>query len=115
MFVDSERRILSSPNEIKSNRSVRKISAAERQRGRIHPHQRNTDDAGDLLGANLELPEDFKAKFQETIKHDITDKCRADYRNRLKRIMKFWKEETPDMYAVGVVDVSELDQYNKSK
>ena len=91
------------------------MPAEDRTRGRIHPHQRNTDDAGDIVGANLELPEDFKAKFQETIKHDITDKCRADYRNRLKRIMKFWKEETPDMYAVGVVDVSELDQHDVSK
>ena len=83
--------------------------------GRLHPHQRDTDDGVPIIGAEFELPVDHQEMYEETLQHDMKDNCRRDYRNRHKRIMKFWKENNPDMYKAGVVEVSETDQKDKSK
>ena len=91
------------------------MPAPRRTKGRVYPHQRDTDDGVPIIGAEFELPNDYKANVQETIKHDIQDKCRLDYRHRNKRIMKFWEENNPEMYKAGVVDVSETDQHDNSK
>ena len=93
----------------------RKMAPAQGRKGRVYPHQRSTDDVGVILGAEFELPDNYKAKYQETINHDMSDTCRRDYRNRMKRIKKFLKELNPQMYTVGIVDVSKTDQHNKSK
>ena len=45
----------------------------------------------------------------------MSDKRRRVYHNRLKIIQKFWKENNPQIFSVGVVDVSKTDQKDKSK
>ena len=70
--------------------------------GRIMPHQPATDNTVAILCDNLEISNDFAAETCETEKRKMLDKNRRDYRNRIKEIIEFWKEEKPDYHLVGV-------------
>jgi hypothetical protein len=74
--------------------------------GRVHPHQRDTYDGAPTLGFNLSLPPDLNEKYDETTKHDMSDACRVNYRQRIARIIKFWKTGDPEYYTVGVCQVT---------
>ena len=83
--------------------------------GRIYLHERPTNDSVPTIGTDIPLPPDLAAKYNETIKHDMKDTCKRDYRNRMERIMKYWEENAPAFFDVGVVDVSEQDQHDPTK
>ena len=77
--------------------------APPQRHGRIHPHERDTDDAAPILGCSLELDlnEDFRSRYQETIRANMDDKARKDYRCRIQRIVKFWETECAEYYRIG--------------
>ena len=75
--------------------------------GRIRPEQRDTDDSVPILGTTLEAPIDLSTGYMNTMKLDMTDTCRKDYRNRIKRMIKYWRENCADYYQVGVRTVSQ--------
>ena len=83
--------------------------------GRIYPHQRNTNDITTTLGANLEEPSNLQEKFNETEKFSMSVACRRNYRQRIRKIIEFWKEKDPGYYQVGVRAVGEEDQANPTK
>lgn len=83
--------------------------------GRIHPHQRDTDDNIAVLGDNLEPPSNLAEKYNETIKVTMTDGCRRNYRQRLLRIVEFWRREDPEYFAVGVREVPEEEGKDETK
>ena len=87
-------------------------SSRQMQGGRIRPQQRETNDLiPKLLGADLlPLPEGLLLKVNETKKHSMKDTCRRDYRNRIKKIIDFWKVEDPQYYEIGVRNVP-TDEY----
>ena len=92
------------------------MAPARRRGGRILPHQRDTDDAARLIGADLDLRnEEFERQSNEIAELAMKTKTRKDYRCRLIRIAKFWKENCPEYYDVGVVKVSDIDLKNPSK
>ena len=83
--------------------------------GRIHPHQRDTDDNAAVLGDNLESPRDLAAKYNETMKGTMTDGCRWNYRQRILHIIEFWRQEDPEYFAVGVRQVPEEEGKDETK
>jgi hypothetical protein len=85
----------------------KKMPSTASHSGRIRPHQRDTDDAAPVLGSALAAPEGFLEKFNETNEKSMSTACRKNYRQRLARIITFWKESSPDYYAVGVREISE--------
>ena len=89
--------------------------ANRRNGGRIHVHQRETDDTVTTVGADLAMPTNLKTKYNETASLSMTDACRMDYRSRILRIIRWWKENDPGYYEVGVYDVDVEDQNEESK
>jgi len=83
--------------------------------GRIHPHQRDTNDNVTVLGDNLESPNDLAARVNETMKVTMTDGCRRNYRQRILRIIEFWRQEDPEYLAVGVRQVTEEEGTDETK
>jgi hypothetical protein len=84
-----------------------KMPSTARHSGRIRPHQRDTDDTAAVLGCTLSAPVGFLEKYNETNEKSMSVACRKNYRQRLARIIVFWKETSPEYYAVGVREVSE--------
>jgi hypothetical protein len=91
--------------------------APPQRHGRIHPHERDTDDAAPILGCSLELDlnEDFRSRYQETIRANMDDKARKDYRCRIQRIVKFWETECAEYYRIGTCSLSEGELQDESK
>ena len=57
---------------------------SNRQRGgRVHAHDRVTDDTTPIIGADLELPADHDDLVNETLTHDMDTKiiCRCYYQS----------------------------------
>ena len=77
--------------------------------GRIHPHQRETDNNAETIGENIEI-ENFETDLHETKSLEISSTTRRDYRNRIRQIIGYWERELPDYVALGVRDVSDEDQ-----
>ena len=89
----SERRLMSGVN----------IAAKHRSKGgRIHTHERDTNDSVSILGETLQAPADLQTKYNETAKLAMGDSCRRNYGQRIRKIINFWKENDSDYYAVGV-------------
>ena len=52
--------------------------------GRIYPHERcNANLSASILGENIKLPPGIEEAYHITMKFDMTDKCRKDYRARM--------------------------------
>ena len=81
------------------------MASSRPRRGRIFPHERDTDDVP-LIGENIDVPVHLIEAVLETQQHDLGEGTKRDYRNRLKTIYSFWKEHIPDYYAEGVVELS---------
>jgi hypothetical protein len=79
--------------------------------GRKHTHERDTNDAT-IIGATLDIDEAHISEVRKTNQKGMSDKCRRDYRNRIKRICKFWEEKYPEYYANGVRDLSQAEMQN---
>ena len=83
--------------------------------GRIHVHQRITDDATPIIGADLDLG-DYKQVTHQTFSKQLDIRTRKDYRLRIQRIIDYWKKECPEYIAAGgVADVSEEDLHDETK
>lgn len=90
--------------------------AARRGRGgRIRPHERDTDDATPLLGGDLAMPAGYCQQCNETVEVSMSNSGRKDYRARIVRITKYWKEKCNEYYQVGVREVGEEELGDSSK
>ena len=80
------------------------MSSRRHTGGRLFPHQRETNDGAAILGSDLaaSIGEQFHEAVQETIALGMNPKTRKDYRNRISRIIKYFKEFLPDYYRIGV-------------
>ena len=79
--------------------------------GRIRPDQRDTNDDAPKIGSHLPKIADLAEKRDRTTRCGMTDSCRRNYRCRIQAIIKFWKEEDPDYYQIGVRKVP-AEEYN---
>ena len=57
-----------------------------RQHGRIHTHQRNTNDHAELLGDAILVNDDHVEMVHTTEKLEINLKLQREYRNRISHI-----------------------------
>eukprot|EP00980_Cylindrotheca_fusiformis_P001552 scaffold350_cov133-Cylindrotheca_fusiformis.AAC.23 len=70
-----------------------------------HLSSRTVDDTTPILAtddnANDELGQNFRERLQVTLSHELTDKTRKDYRNRLQRIINYFEQNCSAYYRVG--------------
>lgn len=71
------------------------------QSGRIHLHQRNTDDASELIHANMVINAEHAAAIDETNNKEMDDKTRKEYRNRIRHIYRWWMQYYPEYFEIG--------------
>ena len=71
-------------------------------RGRIHTHQRDTNDAIIVLGDKFLVDHEHQEMVQTIEKLEINEKLQREYRNRISHIYKFLEGKYPGYYAVGV-------------
>jgi hypothetical protein len=74
-----------------------------RPSGRIHPYQRNTDDAVPIIGGGNTITAEHATAIQGTKDMLMKLKSRQSHRNRLKHIYKFWSEKYVDYYNDGTL------------
>ena len=60
-----------------------RTSGQERRGGRILPHQGDTNDNAAILGGDLAPGGDYHENYNETVKHEMSDKARKEYRCRI--------------------------------
>ena len=82
-------------------------SGSTRGQGRIHPHQRNADFSGELLGEDIDHDERYVSNVHATEQHSINYKTKRAHRNKLKQMYEFWQENFPCYYEIGVRALSE--------
>ena len=88
-------------------------SSNRAQSGRVRPHERDTNNEAPILGANVEVLEQHSSSVRETEQNDLSVKVKRDYRNRLKHMYTFWKEQYPEYYSVGVRELTEVELGDK--
>ncbi|KAL7541385.1 hypothetical protein ACHAXR_011858 [Thalassiosira sp. AJA248-18] len=85
--------------------------------GRIRPGDRDTDDITAPIAAGVGLAAADAAAIEETESKSMTDRCRKDYRNRIKRIIAWLstKEEYRECYRDGIRELSEEERTKPNK
>ena len=92
------------------------MSSSSRRTGRILPHQRDTDDAAPIIGAALDdIGDEYRERYVATLRLGMDDKTRKNYRSRIIRICKYWREKYPAYSAEGVRRISEEEANDVSK
>ena len=86
-----------------------------RQHGRIHTHQRDTNDHTELLGDAILVNDDHVEMVRTTEKLEINLKLQREYRNRISHIYKFFESKYPDYYAVGVRKITEEEKVDRDQ
>jgi len=77
--------------------------------GRIHLYQRPTNDAAPILGGDIPATAAdgvLRAKVNETMSHELAEGTKRNYRNCIKTIINYWKENFPAYYRVGVCQLT---------
>ena len=64
------------------------MSTTRQRGGRIHPHQRDTNDAAPILGENISSNGNFQEQYYEIHSVGMSDKNRKDYRARIVRTVQ---------------------------
>jgi hypothetical protein len=86
------------------------------QRGNNPRRARQTDDETPTIGGQRPHPEGYNDGLRETLRSNMNDACRRDYRNRNQRVIKFWDEHDPEYVADGgVVDLRDEDINDEDK
>lgn len=84
-------------------------------RGRICPHERDTNNDAPILGADIEVQDQHSSSVRETERHDATVKVKREHRNRIKQVYEFWKTEYPEYFSVGVTELTEAELGDEDK
>lgn len=83
--------------------------------GRIRPDERDTNDNAAILGANVIGTEAHMASLKETKKCAYNVKTLRDYRNRIKKLIDFWRTNYEGYYDVGVRKLTEEELGDEEK
>ena len=90
-------------------------STTTHQQGRIHPHQRNADFTGSLLGDEIELGDSYVSNVQATEDFKIDVKTKRTHHNQIKQYYTFLETAFPQYYEVGVRALSAEELEDKQK
>lgn len=91
------------------------MSTRQHSGGRIHPHQRNANFDGELLGDNIVLEESHIEEVQAVEQFSIDTATKKNHRNRIKNIYNYWETVFPDYFSVGVRDLTEDELQDTTK
>jgi hypothetical protein len=81
--------------------------------GRIRPHERDTNNAVPIIGANIEVTEEHRESVRTTLNNDRVEETRRDYRNRIKEICTFLQQKYHDYGdAGGIHELTEEEKMN---
>ena len=69
--------------------------------GRIRVDERVVDDESPIIGANIAVDQAHVVGIVQTEQASMSDKCRKEYRNRIKHIYRWLMETYPDYFEVG--------------
>ena len=72
-----------------------------RRSGRIRVDERVVDDESPIIGANIAVDQAYVVGIVQTEQASMSDKCRKEYRNRIKHIYRWLMEKYPDYFEVG--------------
>ena len=81
--------------------------ARGKQSGRIRVHERNVDDEAQIIGAGIQINARHTSDIIATEQSGMEDKTRREYRNRIKRMIRWWMENYPDYFEQGTRVLSE--------
>ena len=91
------------------------MSSTHHTSGRILPHQRDYDNLPNILVADKLPSADYETNLEITLCNQLTDKTLKDYRRRITRIIKYWKENHPEYYEIAHVKVDINDLIHPTK
>ena len=77
-------------------------SSTKKKGGRIHVSDRTVDDKTKIIGDDIEIEDVHTNDIIETEQSAMEDKTRREYRNRIKRIIKWIKRKYPSYYEEGI-------------
>ena len=83
--------------------------------GRIHVHQRDTDDTVPIIGADIAIKENHAAAAQTTQSKGMKDKTRKEHRNRHKHMMEFWREHYGRYFEQGTYILTDEQKADPTK
>ena len=72
------------------------VTAGSNGRGQIHPHQRNANITGTIIGDSIVLGDQYIVDVQEIEGHAIDVQKTRAHRNRIKHIYTAWEEKFPN-------------------
>ena len=76
------------------------VTAGNNGSGRIHPHQRNANFTGTIIGDHIELDAQHVERVQLTEQHSIDATTKRGHRNRIRQIYVALEEKFPEYYAL---------------
>ena len=71
---------------------TRNNSGSRGRHGRIRPHERDTNDAVPIIGEDIEVTENHKESVRTTLSNDRERMTRRNYRNRVKEMCMFLRQ-----------------------
>ena len=91
------------------------MTAGSNGQGRIHPHQRNANITGTILGDSILLDEHYIEGLQVVEAHGIEIKSKHNHHNCIKHIYTFWEEYFSECNEIGVKFLSADKLNNRTK
>ena len=97
--------------------SSRHSRSDARGSGRVFTHQRDTNDLVPILGSGLlpAIDDDINNAVHDTIAQGMNHGTRRNYRNRIARIIKHYKENFPEYYRIGVRELTTEEMADRTK
>ena len=83
--------------------------------GRIHPHQRDADFDGTLIGNGINLSKETVSGVHSTEQFTVEESTKRTHQNAIKHIYSYWEVHFPDYYAVGVCSLSKEEILDQTK
>ena len=83
--------------------------------GRIHVHQRETDDTVPIIGTDIAIKENHAAAAQTTQSKGMKDKTRKEHRNRHMHLVMFFKEHYEEYFEQGTYLLTDEQKADPTK
>ena len=89
------------------------MSSMRRRGGCILPHQRDTNNSVPIIRNELgNIGDDYRERYVTTLRLEMDDKTRRNYRARIVRICKYWEAKYPAYFVEGVQKIKNEEEMN---
>ena len=90
-------------------------ASRNRSGGRIHIHERLTDNEAAIIGAGIAIQDSHQSAVRETEDQVMKLETRRNYRNRIQEICTFLKAQYPDYASEGIKELTDEDKSDPTK